>query len=47
MGQFAVKSEIISRYKFKISFTGDGELVEDMKHELKPEYIDKILFVHN
>jgi glycosyltransferase involved in cell wall biosynthesis len=47
MGQFAVKKDIIIKYRFKSTSTADGELVEEMNHELKPEYIDKILFVHN
>jgi glycosyltransferase involved in cell wall biosynthesis len=47
MGQFAVKKEVISKYKFHLTAPADGILIEEMKHELKPEYIDKILFVHN
>ena len=47
MGQFAVKNDIITKYRFQSVAPADGVLVEEMKHELKPEYIDKILFVHN
>lgn len=47
MGQFAVKKDIIVKHKFNSVFVGDGDLIESMKHELKPSYIDKILFVHN
>lgn len=47
MGQFAVKRDIITKYKFQSVAPADGVLIEEMKHELKPEYIDKILFVHN
>jgi len=47
MGQFAVKKEIITKYQFESVAPADGVLIEEMKHELVPEYIDKILFVHN
>jgi glycosyltransferase involved in cell wall biosynthesis len=47
MGQFVVKSDIIKKYKFESIAPADGVLIEEMKHELKPEYINKILFVHN
>lgn len=47
MGQFTVKSEIIKKYKFKSIAPADGELIEEMKHELIPHYINKILFIHN
>lgn len=47
MGQFVIKKEIIQKYKFELIAPADGQLVEDMKHELLPCYINKILFVHN
>ena len=47
MGQFAVKKEIITKYRFESVAPADGVLVEEMKHELISEYIDKVLFVHN
>lgn len=47
MGQFAVKRDIIQKYRFNITDTADGELVEAMLPELTPYYIDKVLFVHN
>jgi glycosyltransferase involved in cell wall biosynthesis len=47
MGQFTVKRDIITKYRFQSVAPADGVLIEEMKHELKPEYIDKILFVHN
>lgn len=47
MGQFAVLHSIISKYRFQTVAPADGVLIEEMKHELKPEYINKILFVHN
>jgi glycosyltransferase involved in cell wall biosynthesis len=47
-GQFATKQEIIKKYSINISsLASDGDLVEDMKHELIPYFIDKCLFVHN
>ena len=47
MGQFVVKSDIIKKYKFESIAPADGVLIENMKHELIPAYIDKVLFVHN
>lgn len=47
MGQFAVKRDVITKYRFQSVAPADGILVEEMRHELNPEYIDKILFVHN
>ena len=47
MGQFVVKSDIIKKYKFESIAPADGVLIEEMKHELIPAYIDKVLFVHN
>lgn len=47
MGQFATKKEVICKYKFQLVPAADGLLVEEMKKDLKPSYIDKILFVHN
>lgn len=47
MGQFAVKKEILEKYRFNLTAPADGELVEEMLHELTPFYINKILFVHN
>ena len=47
-GQFATKSEIIKKYTInKHEAAADGTLVENMKHELNPVFIDKCLFVHN
>jgi len=47
-GQFATKSEVIKKYQInKHEAAADGTLVEDMKHELNPTFIDKCLFVHN
>jgi glycosyltransferase involved in cell wall biosynthesis len=47
-GQFATKSEVIKKYSInKHEAAADGTLVEDMKHELNPVFIDKCLFVHN
>lgn len=47
MGQFTVKREVIQKYRFNLSAPADGELIEEMLHELNPFYINKILFVHN
>lgn len=47
MGQFAVNRSIIQKYKFLSKNDADGILIEEMKPELKPVYIDKVLFVHN
>jgi glycosyltransferase involved in cell wall biosynthesis len=47
-GQFATKSEVIKKYSInKHEAAADGTLVENMKHELNPVFIDKCLFVHN
>lgn len=47
-GQFATKSEVIKKYLInKHEAAADGTLVENMKHELVPYFIDKCLFVHN
>jgi len=47
-GQFATKSEVIKKYQInKHEAAADGTLVETMKHELNPVFIDKCLFVHN
>jgi glycosyltransferase involved in cell wall biosynthesis len=47
-GQFATKSEVIKKYSInKHEAAADGTLVENMKHELSPYFIDKCLFVHN
>ena len=47
-GQFATKSKIIKKYLInKHEAAADGTLVENMKHELVPYFIDKCLFVHN
>ena len=47
MGQFVVKKELISKYKFQSVAPADGLLIEEMKKEIIPTYINKILFVHN
>lgn len=47
MGQFTVKRDVIQKYQFLKVNEADGHLIESMKHELKPVYIDKVLFVHN
>ena len=47
-GQFATKSEVIKKYSInKHEAAADGTLVENMKNELVPYFIDKCLFVHN
>jgi hypothetical protein len=47
-GQFTTKKEIISKYYIQYEeAAADGTLIENMKHELIPAYIDKVLFVHN
>ena len=47
-GQFATKNEVIKKYSInKHEAAADGTLVENMKHELVPYFIDKCLFVHN
>lgn len=47
-GQYATKQEILKKYPLRLNEPGaDGYLVEDMKHELIPYFIDKCLFVHN
>lgn len=47
-GQFATKSEIIKKYQInKHEAAADGTLVESMKNELIPYFINKCLFVHN
>jgi glycosyltransferase involved in cell wall biosynthesis len=47
LGQFAVKNEVIKKYRFQSVAPADGVMIEEFKHELKPVYIDKVLFVHN
>lgn len=47
MGQFVAKKDLISKHKFKSIASADGLLVENMKSEIVPTYINKILFVHN
>ena len=47
-GQFTTKKSIISKHSIQCKeAAADGDLVESMKHELNPFYIDKVLFVHN
>jgi hypothetical protein len=47
-GQFTTKKEIISKCYIQYEeAAADGTLIENMKHELIPAYIDKVLFVHN
>jgi glycosyltransferase involved in cell wall biosynthesis len=47
-GQYATKNSLLKRYPIRLNEYGaDGFLVEDMKHELVPLFIDKVLFVHN
>lgn len=47
MGQFVAKKDLISKHRFKSIASADGLLIEDMKSEIVPTYINKILFVHN
>lgn len=47
MGQFVAKNDLILKYKFQSIAAADGLLVEEMKPEIVPAYINKILFVHN
>lgn len=47
IGQFVVKSELIKNRKFQSTPIADGLIVEEMLSELKPSYVNKILFIHN
>ena len=47
MGQFAIKKDIIKEHKFKSVAPADSELIEEVKHKLVTNYINKVLFVHN
>jgi glycosyltransferase involved in cell wall biosynthesis len=47
-GQFTTKKSVISKYHIQYEeAAADGSLVESMKHELNPFYIDKVMFIHN
>lgn len=47
-GQYATKSDLLKKYPIRLDEHGaDGLLVEDMKNELIPLFINKVLFVHN
>jgi len=47
MGQFAAKKDLIGDTRFKIEYTGDGIFVEELKPNINPQYIEKVLFIHN
>ena len=47
VGQYAVKKDIIKNHRFTSKADSDGDLIMEMKAKLIPEYIDKVLFVHN
>ena len=47
-GQFTTKKSVILKHHIQYEeAAADGSLVESMKHELNPFYIDKVMFVHN
>ena len=47
VGQYAVKKDLIKNHRFTSKADSDGDLIMEMKAKLIPEYIDKVLFVHN
>lgn len=47
MGQFLVRKDLMENRKFNSSYTGDGDLVEELKSFINPIYIEKVLFIHN
>jgi len=47
-GQFVTQKSVISKHLINCEeAAADGSLVESMKSELVPFYIDKVLFIHN
>jgi glycosyltransferase involved in cell wall biosynthesis len=47
MGQFLVRKDLMENRRFKIEYSADGILVEELNPFINPIYIEKVLFIHN
>jgi len=47
VGQFAIRKETAKGHLFNSKPDADGDYIEEIKHKIKPVYINKILYVHN
>lgn len=46
--QFTTKSNILKQFPINVdNIAADGELIEDIKHQLSPIFIDKCFAIHN